>query len=247
MKRRPARPYVVLRRETPLCVKHKKIYNQAMQDFEYFLFDFDGTIFDTSEGIFNSLDKVCVHYNLENTRDDFSRMIGPPLSESFATVFHLPESEIQDAIKVYRDYYSKEGMFQCSLYPGVTEMIQRLKSKGRKVFIATSKPEIYTKQILERKGLLQFFDFVGGADFEEKVRCEKVDVINYVLSVNRLSGQKEKCLMLGDRNYDINGAHKAGLKAAGVLWGFGGRKELEEAGADFIFETPEEIQGAFCK
>lgn len=212
-----------------------------MQDFEYFLFDFDGTIFDTSEGVFNSLEKVCVHYGLKNTRDDFSRMIGPPLSESFTTVFRLPESEIRDAINVYRDYYSKEGMFQCSLYPGVMEMIQSLKTKGKKVFIATSKPEIYTKQILEKKGLISFFDFVGGADFEEKLRNEKVDVINYVLSENGLSGQKEKCLMVGDRNYDIRGAHKAGLKAAGILWGFGNRKEFEEAGADFIFENPKEI------
>lgn len=218
-----------------------------MQDFEYFFFDFDGTIFDTSEGVFNSLEKVCVHYGLKNTRDDFSRMIGPPLSESFTRVFRLPESEIQNAIKVYRDYYSNEGMFQCSLYPGVIELIQSLKSRGRKVFIATSKPEIYTKQILEKKGLISFFDFVGGADFEEKVRCEKVDVINYVLSENRLSGQKEKCLMIGDRNYDIKGAHMAGLKATGVLWGFGSREEFEKAGAEFIFENPEEIQDTFCK
>ena len=212
-----------------------------MKKFTNILFDFDGTLFDTSEGIFNSMQKVCNHYNLNYHEDTFRKMIGPSLNESFSTIFHLPKSEIQNAINIYREYYSTEGMYQCTPYPQIVELIKALKEDGRQIFIATSKPEIYTKQILEKKDLLKLFNFTGGADLTEQIRCEKVDVINYVLKENHLENQKDSCLMIGDRNYDIKGAHLAGLKALGILWGFGSRQEFEKANADFILEKPEEL------
>ena len=132
-------------------------------------------------------------------------------------------------------------MYQCTPYPQIVELIKALKEDGKQIFIATSKPEIYTKQILEKKDLLKLFNFTGGADLTEQIRCEKVDVINYVLKENHLENQKDSCLMIGDRNYDIKGAHLAGLKALGILWGFGSRQEFEKANADFILEKPEEL------
>ena len=213
-----------------------------MSKFTNILFDFDGTICDTSPGIFASMQKVCAHYNLSFGLDTFAKMIGPPLQESFTKIFHLPESEVRNAIKVYRDYYAAEGMFLCEPYKGVQELIHELRANGMRIFVATSKPEEYTRKIIERKGLSELFDFVGGADMEEKSRIDKVDVINYVLDENRISDKRESVLMIGDRFYDINGAHKANLKAAGILWGFGDRAEMEKCGADFIFETPQELQ-----
>ena len=96
--------------------------------------------------------------------------------------------------------------------------------------------------IIERKGLLDLFDFIGGSDITEKGRVTKEDVVKYVLESQKLSENKNDCILIGDRNFDVNGAHAVGIKCAGILWGFGSRKELEEAGADWIFEAPEDLE-----
>ncbi len=210
--------------------------------FDYILFDFDGTLMDTSKGVFNSFDKVVAHYGLNIDRAIYSTMIGPPLKESFSKTLGLPEAEIQNAMQIYRSYYAQDGMFEAEIYSGVVELIENLRAAGKKIFVATSKPEIYARQILERKEILGLFDFVGGSDLEEKSRVEKCDVVKYVLQSNGISAQKEKCLLIGDRHYDVDGAHSAGIKCAGILWGFGTRKEFEECGADFIFESPEDAE-----
>ncbi|MCQ2587694.1 MAG: HAD hydrolase-like protein [Treponema sp.] len=212
-----------------------------MSNFENILFDFDGTICDTSEGIFASMQKVCDYYKLSYGINDFRKMIGPSLKESFSTIFHLPENEITNAIKVYRDFYGVEGMYMCSPYDGVEDLIKKLRSLGKKIYVATSKPELYTKQIIQRKGMSDLFDFIGGADLAEQKRIEKIQVINYVLSENHLENKKDSCLMIGDRSYDIKGAHTAGLKACGILWGFGDKPEFEDCGADFICKTPTDV------
>ena len=222
----------------------RKVYDarqgrKNMKEYENILFDFDGTICDTSPGIFASMQKVCDWYKLPFGTETFAKMIGPSLQESFTKIFHLPESEVRPAIKVYRDIYAAEGLYLCTPYDGIKELILALRESGRKVFVATSKPEEYTRKIIERKGLCELFDFVGGADMEEKNRIDKVDVINYVLSENSISDARDSVLMIGDRSYDIIGAHKASLKAMGILWGFGDRAELEGCGAEYICETPE--------
>ncbi len=213
-----------------------------MLNFTNILFDFDGTICDTSPGIFASMERVCTRYGLPFGHDTFVKMIGPSLEEGFAKFFRLPPSEIQNAVNIYRQYYSAEGMFICEPYPGIKELVTALRASGKRVFVATSKPEVYTKKIMEHKGLLNLFDFVGGSDIEEKIRFNKADVINYVLSENSLSDKRDSALMIGDRFYDINGAHSAGLASMGVLWGFGDRTELEQSGADYICETVADVR-----
>ena len=162
-----------------------------------------------------------------------------PTTNPVATV---PENEIQNAMQVYRDYYAEKGMFEAELYSGVVELIKNLRAAEKKIFVATSKPEVYAKQILERKGILNLFDFVGGSDLEEKSRVEKCDVVKYVLESNGISDEKEKCILIGDRHYDVDGAHSAGIKCAGILWGFGTKEEFENCGADFIFEFPKNVE-----
>ena len=213
-----------------------------MLNYTNILFDFDGTICDTSAGIFASMEKVCDYYGLPFGHDTFVKMIGPSLEEGFTRFFQLSQSEIQNAVNIYREYYSAEGMFICEPYPEIKELVTALRASGKRVFVATSKPEVYTKKIMEHKGLLNLFDFVGGSDIEEKIRFNKADVINYVLSENSLSDRRDTALMIGDRFYDINGAHSAGLGSMGVLWGFGDRTELEQSGADYICETVAEVK-----
>lgn len=210
--------------------------------FDHIFFDFDGTIMDTSPGIYDSFDRVIAHYKLDYPRSEYDRMIGPPLRESFGNILNLPESEIRNAIKVYRDYYSTEGMYNARLYDGVVELIENLRKSGKKIYTATSKPELFTRRILEKYELDHLFDFIGGSDLEERGRVEKKDVVEYVVNTRRLSDNKEKCILIGDRKYDVVGAHEAGIKCAGILWGFGSREEFESCGADFILETPSDVE-----
>lgn len=210
--------------------------------FDHIFFDFDGTIMDTSPGIYDSFDRVIAHYKLDYPRSEYDRMIGPPLRESFGNILNLPESEIRNAIKVYRDYYSTEGMYNARLYDGVVELIENLRKSGKKIYTATSKPELFTRRILEKYELDHFFDFIGGSDLEERGRVEKKDVVEYVVNTRKLSDNKEKCILIGDRKYDVVGAHEAGIKCAGILWGFGSREEFESCGADFILETPSDVE-----
>ncbi|MCQ2241356.1 HAD hydrolase-like protein [Treponema sp.] len=210
--------------------------------FENILFDFDGTIMDTSPGVYDSFDKVVEHYKLDYPRSEYHRMIGPPIRESFRDFLKIPESEIENAIKVYRDYYSVEGMYNGDIYRGIIPLMERLRKAGKKIFTATSKPEVFTKQIIERKGMLDLFDFIGGSDISEKGRTSKEDVVKYVLETQGLSENISNCILIGDRYFDVVGAHAVGMKCAGILWGFGSRKEFEEAGADWILETPEEVE-----
>lgn len=209
--------------------------------FKRILFDFDGTLMDTSRGVFNSFDRVVEHYKLNIPRSVYPLMIGPPLKESFTKILKLPESEIVPAMAVYRDYYARAGMFEADVYDGVVPLIKALRDAGLRTFVATSKPEVYANEILKRKGMLELFDFVGGADLEEKIRVEKCDIIQYVLETDG-NTNKDDCLLIGDRLYDVEGAHAAGIRAAGILWGFGTREEFERCGADYILETPEDVK-----
>lgn len=210
--------------------------------FDNILFDFDGTIMDTSPGIYDSFDRVIAHYRLAFPRSQYSRMIGPPLNESFSKILKLPEDEIRNAIKIYRDYYSVEGMYNAEVYPGIVPLMENLRKAGKKIFTATSKPEVFTRKIIEQKNMTHLFDFIGGSDAEEKGRTDKKDVVKYVLETQNIAENKERSILIGDRNYDVFGAHCCGIKCAGILWGFGDRDEFEKAGADWIFETPEELE-----
>ena len=216
--------------------------------FDTILFDFDGTLFDTSPGVFNSFDYLFKKYQMEFPREKYSLMIGPPLKESFQNIIGFKEEECDKAMKVYREYYGVKGIFECDVYGGVKKLVEDLRENGKNVFVATSKPEVYANAILEKKDMKSLFDFVGGSDLEEKNRVEKIDIINYVLESNGIKDEssKEKVLMIGDRKYDIIGAHQAGIKCCGILWGFGNRKEFEEFGADFICETPKDVMNLVC-
>ena len=205
-------------------------------NFDTLLFDLDGTLTDSTEGIVR-----CLEYALErmgfDIPEDKNKFLGPPLYRSFAEFCGMNEEQVNEAVRIFRERYSTVGLFENRVYEGVPEMLKRLRDGGKRIMVATSKPEVYAVRIFDRFGLSQFFERVGGANING-TRNDKDEVIEYVLEKAGIS-DRSSVLMIGDRRQDVIGAHKTGLKCMGILWGFGSIEELTEAGADFIAETPE--------
>lgn len=199
----------------------------------FLLFDLDGTLTDPGEGITN-----CVRYALEKfgvfpqSREELYPYIGPSLTVMFQQLHHLTAEQAQQALLFYRERFSTVGMFENIPYEGVEAMLERLRAEGYRLMVATSKPEEFTVKILEHFGLSEYFDFIGGNTLQE-ARPTKESVIRYVME-NAPAISRENTLMIGDRKYDVIGAHACGLRAVGVLYGYGDREELTEAGADAI-------------
>ena len=204
-------------------------------NFDTLLFDLDGTLTDSTEGIVR-----CLEYALErmgfDIPEDTNKFLGPPLYRSFAEFCGMNEEQVNEAVRIFRERYSTVGLFENRVYDGVPEMLKRLRDGGKRIMVATSKPEVYAMRIFDRFGLSQFFEIVGGANING-TRNDKDEVIEYVLEKAGIS-DRSSVLMIGDRRQDVLGAHKTGLKCMGILWGFGSIEELTEAGADFIAETP---------
>ena len=204
--------------------------------FDYLFFDLDGTLTDPAQGITNSFIHALKYFGIEiPSYETLCTFIGPPLPETFKTQFGFDEQKVAEGVKKYREYFATKGLLENSVYPGIPELLAGLKAAGKKLVVATSKPEEYSIRIIEHFGLAQYFENVCGSLMDES-RSKKDEVIAYAIERNHIS-DKSKNLMIGDRKHDILGAKKIGLKSCGVLFGYGSRKELEEAGADFISEN----------
>lgn len=203
------------------------------------LFDLDGTLTDSSEGILNS-----VRYMLEKKAlevPDLATLhtfIGPPLDETLNHLYGLNKDESQKAVEIYREYYAEKGIKQLAVYPGIEEILETL-SADYVLAIATSKPEFYAKKILADVNLSSYFTGIFGADLAGE-RSKKTDVIAYALE--QLEG--DSAVMIGDRKFDIIGAKENHLKSIGVLYGFGDLQEMTDAEADKIAATVEAIPAA---
>lgn len=206
-----------------------------MKDYRYLLFDLDGTLTDSAEGIINCVRHASDTMGFEMP-DRPERFLGPPLYDSFAEFCGLDEAQVPEAVRIYRERYSETGLFENSVYDGTEEMLERLRSAGRELLVATSKPEVFAERILEKFGLAEYFRIIGGADING-TRNEKWEVIEYVLG--RAGITASEALMIGDRNNDVIGAHKMGMECLGVLWGYGSEQELVSCGADYLAETPQ--------
>lgn len=205
--------------------------------FSTILLDLDGTITNPYIGITNGVMYAYEHLGLEvPERESLRSFIGPPLIVEF-TRRGLPEEQAREAVRLYREYYGETGLFENELIPGTVEFLRELKQRGKRVCLATSKPEQFSVRILERFGIAQYFDFIGAAAMDGS-RDSKLAVIQYVLGSTGASPQE--CLMVGDRMHDIIGAHEVGVKCAAVMVGFGSREEFEEYGADYICDTLEQ-------
>ncbi|EOL49365.1 HAD family hydrolase [Enterococcus caccae] len=209
--------------------------------YKKILFDLDGTITDSGEGIIHSVVYALKKMNRQLPAiEELNSFIGPPLNESFSKLYHLDTQATDLAVRYYREYYQTNGMYENRVYVGIPELLAALKKAGCTLYIATSKPEIYAKQILVHFELNDYFDGVYGASLDGG-RSKKGDVIEYALKEAKIT-RLEETVMIGDRSHDIIGAKENKLASIGVLYGFGDRAELETAGAEYIALTPEEIQ-----
>ncbi len=207
----------------------------------YLLFDLDGTLTDPMIGITKSVQHALHAYGIEEP--DLKKLtpfIGPPLKESFMKYYGFSEERASEAIGRYREYFAVTGIFENKVYDGIPQMLERLKREGKLLMVATSKPELFARQILEHFHLSSYFAFVGGASMDE-ARVKKGEVIAYVLERMKIA-DKEKAVMVGDREHDMIGARENGIDSIGVLFGYGSRQELKAAGAGRIAENVERLQ-----
>ena len=211
---------------------------------DYLLFDLDGTLTDPKEGITKSVRHGVHAFGIEaENLDDLCCFIGPPLKDSFMEYYGFTESDAQKAVEIFREYFSSQGIFENKVYEGTRESLEALVKSGKKLYVASSKPEVFVRMILEHFELDSYFEFMGGADFEE-IRVKKADVIRYVLDTCEIR-DISKTVMIGDRKHDILGAKEFGMESVGVLYGYGSREELTKAGADFLVESILGLQNLF--
>jgi len=207
---------------------------------KYILIDLDGTITNPKEGITKSFQYALKHMGIEvKDLDSLCKHIGPPLKEGFQEFWGFNEEEATQAVVKYRESYSVTGIFQNEEYVGIKELLQKLTQEGKHLIVATSKPEFYAKQIMEHFNLSQYFVDICGSSMDGS-RSRKGDVIRYALVKNQVT-DLEQVVMVGDRFHDIEGAKENGIASIGVLYGFGNKDELEQAGADQIAETVNEL------
>ncbi len=216
--------------------------------YKYLLFDLDGTITKSEEGIFN-----CIKYALDwagipyPEYSVFRSFIGPSLYDSFVREFGMGDAQAKEMVAKYRERYNVVGLFEAEVYDGVADTLSMLKEKGCILSVATSKPTEPTLRILEKFGVRNYFDVVVGSN-PDGTGSDKKNIISQVLeSLKKDHGLTEdmidenQVVMIGDRRYDIEGGKACGLQTIGVLYGYGSREEFEAAGADHIVETPNDI------
>ena len=208
--------------------------------YDYLLFDLDGTLTDPGEGITNSVAYALEKWGIEvKDRRELYTFIGPPLSASFKKYYGFSEEDALKSVEYYREYFRDRGIFENKVYEGVSDLLGALRKRGKKIILATSKPEQFARIILDHFNLTEYFDFIAGATMDES-RNKKSDVIRYALEAYGIC-EKPRTLMIGDRDQDMTGATVNGLDSLGVLYGYGDREELEGAGATYIAESVEDI------
>lgn len=212
-----------------------------MARYDYVIFDFDGTVVDTGEGILKSL-----QYSFEQMGapvpdlQQLRKFIGPPIYYSYTHFYNISENEVEEYIKKYRERYRVKGIYECELYTGLTELLDLLRAKGIKTAIASSKPEGLIYDVADYLGITNKFDAIVGVKLDDSNHSTKTGL---VLEAMRLSGAQDKSrvLMVGDRCFDIDGAYGAGVDSCGVLWGYGSQAEFEEHKAKYIVADTKEL------
>lgn len=200
------------------------------------IFDLDGTLTDSAEGITNSVRLVMEHFGIPVPGMDVLRtFVGPPLHDMF--IKHgVPADRVEEAIGVFRSRYLTVGKFENTPYPGVFELLRQLRDQGHTLFVATSKPEPQAKEILEHFSLTSYFDCICGASLDRS-RVDKEDVLRYLLN-DKADGIP---IMVGDTVYDVIGAAALNIPTIGVTWGYGKEEDLVNAGAVSIARTMEQL------
>lgn len=208
--------------------------------YETILFDLDGTLTDSGVGVTNSVAYALNRFGIEvKDKTELYKFIGPPLQTSFEQYYGFSEEQAKMAVVYYREYYRNQGIFENEVYDGIEKLLKTIYDSGKKMIVATSKPELFAKEILEYFDLAKYFTDIAGADMEG-ARTKKDEVIAYALEKCKITDYS-KVVMIGDREHDVIGADKVGIDSIGVLFGYGNYEELERAGATYIAEKVEDI------
>ena len=210
--------------------------------FHTVAFDLDGTLSDPMRGLTSgfryAFRKMKIDYGDEGVLKSF---IGPPLRDEWMMRYSLTRERAEEAVAYFREYYSIYGWWDNDLYEGIPELLSALKAAGKRIVLATSKPDVHSRKILARFNLTPYFDFSEGASFDTS-REKKSDVLSYALSRVGVSERElDGVIMVGDTKYDIDGAREVGLRSVGVLWGYGTRDDLLSHGADFLASSVNEL------
>ena len=209
--------------------------------YRVLLFDLDGTLTDPEEGITRSVQYALAAFGIrEERRELLLQYIGPPLVDSFMDESGLTRAQAELAVVKYRERYTARGVFENRILPGIPSLLADLRAAGFILCVATSKPDFYTLQILERYGIMKYFDFVGAATLDGSV-SRKAEVIDLVLA-HFPDEAREEFVMIGDRKEDILGAKECGIASVGVRFGYARPGELEAAGADRIADTVADLK-----
>jgi phosphoglycolate phosphatase len=217
-----------------------------MKNYSTVFFDLDGTLVDSGEGVRNSVEYALKKFGIEvENKDSLSCFIGPPLTVSFKTFYGFDDENADRGVAYYREYYKDKGIFEGYVYDGIEETLKRLKDAGKRVMVATSKPEEYAKRVLEKFGIAKYFDFIAGATMDEKTRANKIEIMQYAF--DSCGASPSDTIMVGDRLFDIEGAKHFGMECIAVLYGYGSMEEFERYGAEYIVETAEDVANLILK
>lgn len=209
--------------------------------YKYILFDLDGTLADTSEGVFNATDYMIKKqgYRKLSTAEKRS-ILGPPLWLSFGNFWNISGEELDTAIELYREYYAINGLKQCKTYDGMVELLESLQKQGKVLLVATSKPSHATPSVLKQLKVDKYFTYVACPAPENESTDKSVLIIDALKNAGCVD--YKDAVMVGDRMYDIDGANKVGIDSIGVTFGFGKRQELLEHNATYIVDSAKEIE-----
>ena len=208
--------------------------------YDIILFDLDGTLTKSEIGIVNAITYALSKFDIiPDNKEELKKFIGPPLAMSFIKKFDFTEEKAKEAVAYCQEYMKDKGIYEAPLYDGIEEMLKKLKQKEKRIFIATSKPEVFATQIIKYLHIEKFFDGIVGAKLDG-TRTDKAEVISSLLD-NYDIFDKSKVVMVGDREHDIYGAKRTDINSVGVLYGYGDMDELISAGATHIINTPMEL------
>ena len=214
--------------------------NTAAHPFETILFDLDGTLTDSKEGIVRAVRFALTRMGIPHEPwHNFDSFVGPPLLDSLRGRFGLCDAHAREAVAAYREYYSEIGIFENAVYPGIPEMLGELQSAGKRLVLATAKPTPYAEVILKHFGLDPFFSLVVGANLDG-TRLHKEEVIREALAQLPPEARR-RVVMVGDREHDVLGARACGMECIAVTYGYGTEEELRAAAPKWTVRTVEEL------
>nr|WP_321466467.1 HAD hydrolase-like protein [uncultured Desulfobulbus sp.] len=204
------------------------------------LFDLDGTLTDPKAGITRCIQHALTELGHEPPQaDDLEWCIGPPLAQSFARLMATDDPAlVHRAVLLYRERFAEVGLYENQVYDGIPEALATLQERGFRLFVATSKPRIFAERILAHFALTPFFNHIFGAELSGEL-VDKPSLIGHILT--QIGAKPTQTMMIGDRKYDLLGGQANAIHTAAVTYGYGSEEELQQAGADIFFHSPQQI------